>query len=232
MKPKIIQSGEIPTWLDPTLENKLDHAFNDLNVSPSERETIETFLAPLKEKDIVTLYHYQHCIKVGLLTRKIAEFMHLDQKELFYAGLLHDIGKSCIDIETLAKADLRLGGDCIWTQEDATNMEAHVIEGYNALREKLSFTADIIVRHHRFQKNSYPKELPPLPQKYSEGTKVLVDFYARLVALADVYDAFHRVNKKFGTLVHNSKSQIKDGMLKLNPELGFLVNALYDSEVF
>ena len=56
-------------------------------------------------------------------------------------------------------------------------MEAHVIEGYEKLKYKFEFTADIVAKPHSYQKNSYPKGLPKYTQEYSEGTKILIDFY-------------------------------------------------------
>lgn len=223
---------KLPEWFDATLEDKLDLTFNELKINNDKRKFIENTLEPLKEKNLVTLYHYQHCINVGMLSKSIARFMHLDQKALFYAGLLHDCGKSCIYLETLAKADVRLGSNCEWTKEDAERMESHVIEGYNILKNKLDFTAEIVVRHHRYQKNQYPKYVPQFLHDYSEGTKVLIGFYSRLVALADVYDAFHRINKKSGKISKSSDTEIKEGMLRLNSDLKFLIEDLYTSGIF
>ncbi len=225
-------TNKMPEWFDKTLESKLKYTLKELKVEEENKSKIEEILEPLKDKALVTSYHYQHCIRVGLLSKRIARFMHLEEKALFYAGLLHDCGKSCMLLETLAKADVRLESNCEWTNEDAKMMEAHVIEGYNILKEKFGFTADVVVRHHRYQNNLYPKELPPFTHEYSEKTKILIGFYARLVALADVYDALHRFNKKSDKIMKLSDREIKDSMLKLNPDLNKLTIDLYNKKIF
>jgi hypothetical protein len=52
------------------------------------------------------------------------------------------------------------------------------------------------------------------------------------LALADVYDALHRVNEKFGGLKAFSGEQVKEQMLRMNPDLVELVDELYDTGVF
>jgi len=219
---------ELP-WINISLEEKLYEIFNELSINSEEKTSVESFLAPLKYKDKISRYHYYHCIRVGIIAREIARFMHLDEKALFYSGLLHDIGKSHVCLELLAKADVRLGSNGEWTQENAKEMERHVIDGYNLLRDKFYFIAEIIVRHHKYQINDYPKELPAPLHKYSAGTEVLVGVYSRILALADVYDAIHRLNNKLNR--EPTEDEVKESLVKFSSDINFLVEDLYKHHV-
>ena len=85
------------------IEERLRWAFDEIQLPNDQRESVVAFLHPLKIKDRTT---YEHSIRVGLLARRIARFMHLDEKALLYAGLLHDISKAQTRLETLQKTKL------------------------------------------------------------------------------------------------------------------------------
>src|SRR3989338_3036609 len=199
----------LPDWHDHSLEEKLQHVFVDISISAEEKDTISHLLTPLRDKNEATHFHYQHSVRVGLLCYDIAEFMHLDKKPLFYGGLLHDLGKSCMPLELLAKADVRLSENIDWTTKDREKMKAHVTKSYQLVKaaeypEISEIIPDIVVRHHRYGRDPYPKKLPKFPAQYSEGTKTMIGFYSRIVALADVYDALHRLDQQ-----QRSKEEIK-----------------------
>ena len=77
-------------------------------------------------------------------------------------------------------------------------MEPHVKYGWDMLSGVHDCTAHIIIRHHQFGPHPYPKELPMLPE-YLGGKRETVEEAARLLALADYYDALMtRENEKNG----------------------------------
>ncbi len=206
------------------LEERLNSSFDELRISQDQRSLIVDFLAPLKNNQI-TKPHYEHSLRVGLLAKKIARFMHLDEKALLYAGLMHDLGKSKVDLDILGKTEG-------WTDEDTEKIKKHVIEGYELIKNTFNFSAEIIARHHKFQENSYPEQLPEYLNTYSAGTKASMDFYARILSIADNYDALHRVNNKFeGKKVLNSE-EIQEKMFELNPDQKKLIDDLYRTGVF
>ncbi|MBI2666278.1 HD domain-containing protein [Candidatus Woesearchaeota archaeon] len=229
------EHSALPDWNDPTLEDKLTSAYKITSISEKEKKIVQELLAPLKETHPITAFHYQHSIRVGLYAQKIASWLHLDQRELFLGGLLHDIGKSCVPLELLAKTDLRLNNkNSRWTAKDKKRMEVHVMEGYHRIKEKaqeylpLEIIADIVVRHHRYQPNPYPEQLPPFPHQYNNDTKERIQLYAQLVALADKYDALHRITK----IPPFTAEEIKEKMHHLTPETRLLVDALYQVREF
>lgn len=206
------------------LEASLEETFVGLKIAEDDRNAIKAFLAPLKEKSPITRFHYRHSIRVALLAKKIARFMHLDEKALFYAGLLHDLGKCQVALETLGKTGP-------WDKKDYTEIKAHVTEGYKTLRGRFDLTAEIILWHHRFQKNPYPAKLPKKLHKYSVGTDLLIVEYGRVLAIADVFDALHRANSKFGEERALTGLEIKEKMFELNPDRANLIRDLYNSSI-
>lgn len=212
--------------LRPTdLDVQLNEAFSELNISSGQRIKALVLLKPLKEKSPSHREHYEHSVRVGFLAKKIGQFMNLDAKALFFAGLFHDLGKQEVDTELLGKTDP-------WTEEDKRRMQAHVLAGFNILKDKFDFSAEIIVRHHMFQPNRYPQVLPPFLHDYSEGTKTIIGEYARVLALADVYDALHRENSKFGEKRRLTDQEIEEYMIEHNPDKRKLIEDLYRADIF
>jgi putative nucleotidyltransferase with HDIG domain len=209
----------------PSLEELLASAFKELGVLPEQEEAVRAFLGPLRVKSDVGRFHYEHSIRVGLLAKAIGASMGLDSKALFYAGLLHDIGKALVTHSTLGKTQS-------WTPEDSKVMESHVTDSYRLLRDKFDFTAQIAIWHHRFQPNCYPAEVPPPLHEHSTGTEVIIHFYGRLLMLADTFDAMHRVNYRDGQVVKLTPDQIHTKMVATNPDLKPLVERLYEIGVF
>lgn len=208
----------------PALGVRLGRALDELGVPGDERRALFAFSAPLREKSPITRFHYDHCIRVGLVCSAIAGFQGLDKKPALFAGFLHDIGKCQICLETLGKTD-------DWTPRDARIMKAHVMDGYRMLAGRFDFTAEIIKWHHRFQRAGYPRRLPRLLHSYCDGTKVKIAWFGRLLALADVYDALHRVNFHDGEKKVLTGEEIKAKMLLYNPDEKELVENLYKAGV-
>jgi putative nucleotidyltransferase with HDIG domain len=203
------------------MPDRLDQTLTELALEPAARQKLEQLLAPLQVRDTAT---YEHSLRVGESGRKIALFLDLEPKIAFLAGLFHDLGKLGVPLETLQKT-----GN--WTEADAEIVEDHVLHGYELLRNNFGFTAEIILLHHSFQENNYPKTLPPYLHSYSEESRRLIVEYARLLALADVYDALHRVNGKFGRRTPLSDVEVRLELEKAFPDQGDLIAALYTAQI-
>lgn len=202
------------------LDNQLEEAFEKYSVKPEDKSALLDFLSLLMSKHSVTRLHGEHSKRVGLKAAEIAEFQNLDKRALLYAGLTHDLGKCQVSLETLGKTSG-------WTDEDALAIQSHVMDGYRILMGRFDFTADTMVLHHTFQINGYPGELPPYLHPYSEETQFLIVEHGRILALADVYDALHRENDKFGEKRRLSDAEIREQMFTLNPDREKLVEDLY-----
>lgn len=204
------------TALDVELE--FEEVMDELRINEKAKQSARNFLSVLKQKSEQT---HTHSLRVGILARRIARFMHLDEKALFFAGIFHDLGKSQTSLSTLHKSNG-------WTPEDSQIMESHVTDSYRLLRDKFDFSAEIVLWHHKFQRNAYPAKLPSSLHEYSEGTRVLIQEYGRVLAIADVYDALHRKNNKFEKGDSLTDEQIKEKMLEFNSDRKELVAELYN----
>ena len=210
---------------DESLETKTRRSLHVIGISPEVQEIVFSLLAPLREKSSITHYHYNHSLRVGLICKGIADYCRLDPKPLTLAGLLHDLGKVQTNPATLGKTSG-------WTPADTEEMKCHVIDSYRILRGRLDFTAEIVVAHHYYQKNGYPSELPPPLHEYSKATRILINYLARMLSLADCYDALHRVNDKFGETRGLTPDEIQSKMMDMNPDQKYLITCLYEGGLF
>lgn len=137
--------------------------------------SIFDMLHSMRENDDTT---YTHCINVGLFCNVFAGWLRLSEEETRLAtlcGLLHDVGKLKVPDELLKKTDA-------FTEEDRIAIKAHTREGY-LLVKNLDIDSHIknaiLTHHERCDGTGYPFGL--------SGFRI--DPYAKMVAIADVYDA-------------------------------------------
>lgn len=122
---------------------------------------------------------FVHSLNVAMISHELATWLgwnEEDVEKVTLCGLLHDVGKLRVEYAILMKPG-RL------TEEERLNMQEHPILGFELL-EKCQ-TVDEHVRnaamqhHERYDGSGYPCGL--------EGKQI--DKFARVVAIADVYDA-------------------------------------------
>jgi putative two-component system response regulator len=137
--------------------------------------TITTISQILEAKDPYTA---GHLIRVGNLALALAKRLNLtlsQQRSIYYAGYLHDIGKLLVPAEILSKPGKLTKGEYALIQE-------HVTASYNLVKN-IDFpwnVADIIHQHHeRMDGSGYPLGL--------KGNEIL--FESRILAVADVMEA-------------------------------------------
>ncbi len=138
-------------------------------------QVIETLVGTIDAKD---KYTNGHSVRVAKYSRMIAERLGKNQeecKQIYYVGLLHDIGKIGIPDEIISKPS-RL------TDEEFAVIKTHPEVGYNLL-SKLSKIENVSVgahyHHERYDGKGYPEGL-----KGEEIPEI-----ARIIAVADTYDA-------------------------------------------
>lgn len=121
---------------------------------------------------------YVHCLNVSLISTVFAKWLNLSPEEVKLAsicGLLHDIGKLKIPEEIISKPSKL-------TEREFNIIKKHPIEGYNILKNQdidAHIKRTALMHHEKYDGSGYPLGL--------KGDKI--DFYARLVTIADVYDA-------------------------------------------
>lgn len=148
-----------------------------LSLLSSEDKFINVFdmLNNMREMDDMA---YVHSMNVGLICNIFARWLRMNEEDIKTAtlcGLLHDIGKLKIP-ESILKKPGRL------TEWELGIVRTHPKEGYNILfnapvNEHVKNAA--LMHHERCDGSGYPLNL----------TSNQIDSFAKIVAIADVYDA-------------------------------------------
>ena len=73
------------------------------------------------------------------------------------------------------------------------------------------FTAEVILRHHQYQKNPYPAILPPLPEQFDNPiTRSKIKLYSLLLSICDFDEAYHaRKNHKYDSQPSNTADYLQ-----------------------
>lgn len=166
-------------------------------------------------------YTYTHSVNVALYSMMIARWMDLEEEEIkdvIKAGLLHDIGKARIPKWILDKKGPL-------TEAEFEKIKEHPLIGYELCGEVDSIKSDIkeavLLHHEKMDGSGYPQEVG------SED----IGLYAKIVAVADVYDAMtsERPYKKRQTPFRVFK-EIRDseyGKLDIEVKNAFLWNMAF-----
>ncbi|MBU5592193.1 HD-GYP domain-containing protein [Clostridium sp. MSJ-4] len=124
-------------------------------------------------------YTYQHCVNVAVLSLILGIQLQLNKYDLLdlcVGALVHDIGKSFVPAEVLFKPGPL-------NDQELLIMQEHVTKGYDYLRGVLAISSKsriIALQHHeKYDGSGYPEQ--------RKGTEI--NYLARIVAIADVYDA-------------------------------------------
>lgn len=123
-------------------------------------------------------YTTDHSEQVATLALRIGERMQLDDTELqdlYYASLLHDVGKAIIPNTILNKKDPL-------TLEEFNEIKTHPVIGYQATKDlkNLSSISKYIRHHHeRYDGFGYPAQL--------KGKEI--PLLSRIISVVDAYDA-------------------------------------------
>lgn len=121
---------------------------------------------------------YVHCMNVALICNVFARWLRLSEDEIRTAtisGLLHDIGKTKIP-DSIIKKPGKL------TEKEYAIVKKHPQEGYHMIQDSALNTSirnAVLMHHERCDGSGYPFGIA--------GNKI--EPYAKIVAIADVYDA-------------------------------------------
>lgn len=173
------------------------------------KETVNALLQKVMENEAVMLqltgirdidnYTYMHSIDVCIYSVILGKKLGYEQGPLVELGMgaiLHDIGKCKVPMEILQKPGKL-------TEDEFQEMKFHTLYGGEIIERVYGMNANIAniayQHHERWDGSGYPAGL--------SGDKI--DPFARIVALADVYDALtsDRVYKK-KDLPHNAAEYV------------------------
>lgn len=163
-----------------TVQSNIELIYNNFQLKSEIELTQENiFIALAETVESISKGSKEHLIAVKNITRLICEQLGFSEKEAILvsgASVAHDIGKIAIPERILQK-------NGILTDQEREMMKRHIIYGYNILSQSsndfMDAAAVIAYQHH---------------EKY-DGTGYLkfkgeqIHIYARIVAVADVFDA-------------------------------------------
>lgn len=153
----------------------LHHALNLLEDDMGFPNNVFTMLQNMRQYDDQT---HAHCMNVALICNVFARWMRMSKEDIELAtmcGMLHDVGKLAIPDSILRKPS-KLTGD------EYSVVKTHCLEGYNILKQHPidpHIMNAALMHHERWDGSGYPLGV--------SGAKI--DKFARMVAIADVYDA-------------------------------------------
>ncbi len=124
-------------------------------------------------------YTFTHSINVFLLSIALGSALGLDKNRLHDLGnsaLFHDIGKTLIPKKILNKKTML-------TDFEFALIKTHTTKGYLYAKEKLSIPEaslpGILQHHEKYDGSGYPSRIK----------QENIDIFARIISIADVYDA-------------------------------------------
>ena len=123
-------------------------------------------------------FTYMHSMNVALICNVFAKWLGMSEKDvdiLTLCGLLHDIGKLKIPDNIIRKPDKL-------SPAEYNIIKTHSLQGYNILKDKNideNVKQCALMHHERCDGSGYPLGL----------TDSKINSYAKIVAIADVYDA-------------------------------------------
>lgn len=156
------------------IDNILQPVFNTID-SLESKISVFAMMQNMRDYDDAT---YVHCVNVALICNIFSKWLNFSEEETKIAtacGLLHDIGKLTIEKDIIQKPG-RL------TDDEYEIIKQHTIAGYNLLKNyhiDLHIKNAALLHHERCDGSGYPYGL----------VRNQIDSYAKMVAIADVYDA-------------------------------------------
>lgn len=139
------------------------------------RFSVFDMLQNMRQYDDLT---YAHCLNVALICNVFAGWLHLPPEEVELAtvcGVFHDIGKLCIPDEIVKKPGKL-------TPKEFKTIQTHAMEGYRILQNQNindHIKNAALMHHERCDGSGYPFGF------HSNQ----IDKFAKIVSIADVYDA-------------------------------------------
>lgn len=174
--------GEFRTTLDSIVSNvqevnteKLLADVSKILYQSSTQIELFNMLHCIRQYDDTT---YIHSLNVALICNIIGKWLHFspdDLEAITLSGLLHDLGKLMIPSSIITKPSKL-------TDEEFNTIKTHTLRGYNLLKNKkidLRIKNAALMHHERCDGSGYP---------YGFSSNQ-IDPFAKLVAIADVYDA-------------------------------------------
>ena len=179
----------------------------------------QTATALVNAIDAKDEYTHGHSSRVAEYSRKIAEYSGMSKEEceeVYYAALLHDVGKIGIPGDIINKAGKL-------TDEEYEKIKKHPALGAQILRSITEFPSLSIganFHHERYDGRGYPEKL----------TGEDIPRYARIISVADAYDAMTSKRSYRETIPQSAVREeiVKGAGTQFDPEYAKIMQHLID----
>ncbi|MFG6326975.1 MAG: HD domain-containing protein [Lachnospiraceae bacterium] len=180
---------------------------------------VTTIARTIDARDRYTNGHSQRVAKYAMeLARRMGKTEN-EQKEIYYAALLHDVGKIHVPDAIIHKPSKL-------SEEEFAHIRLHPISGYYILKDIDEM--DMIARgsrwhHERYDGNGYPNGLA------GEG----IPEVARIIGVADAYDAMTS-NRSYRQIMPQEKvrEEIENGKgTQFDPQIADIMLEMIDEDV-
>ncbi len=180
---------------------------------------VTTIARTIDARDRYTNGHSQRVAKYAMeLARRMGKTEN-EQKEIYYAALLHDVGKIHVPDAIIHKPSKL-------SEEEFAHIRLHPISGYYILKDIDEM--DMIARgsrwhHERYDGNGYPNGLA------GEG----IPEVARIIGVADAYDAMTS-NRSYRQIMPQEKvrEEIENGKgTRFDPQIADIMLEMIDEDV-
>jgi response regulator RpfG family c-di-GMP phosphodiesterase len=205
-----------------SLEDLLGADISEVCITPLERDLVDEYLTMLEGKDRVT---YEHSLRVEILAHRVGKYIktkgfygRFNLEEFFFASVFHDIGKIGVD------SDLFSLPPELFDQSCRDRMKCHPVFSYHIIKPTHPVAAGIALRHHLYQNDPYPEELPPGALEYPAFELRDMEYHAKVLAIVDTYDSIYSGK---GPEENRNPDYIKGILLKKFPELNELIEGLF-----
>lgn len=196
------------------LEQENNRKLDDMN-----HKIIQALAKTIDAKD---RYTNGHSLRVAEYSREIARRLNKSPKEqevIYYAGLLHDVGKIRIPVEVINKP-----GDL--TDAEYEQIKIHPVTGYHILKDIFDdpyIKNGAKFHHERYDGKGYPNGL-----KRDNIPEV-----ARIIGVADAYDAMAS-NRSYRKYLPQQviRSEIENGKeTQFDPDIANIMLQMIDEDV-
>ena len=196
------------------MEAKSYERIEDMN-----QKVIRALVRTIDAKD---RYTNGHSVRVAEYSKEIAKRMKKSKKEqdiVYYAGLLHDIGKIRVPEEVINKPGKL-------TDEEYDQIKLHPVTSYHILKdiyEDKQISMGAKFHHERYDGNGYPNGL--------KGNNI--PEMARIIGVADTYDAMTS-NRSYRKALPQDivRSEIEKGKgTQFDPQIADVMLTMIDEDV-
>jgi len=195
------------------LENDSNKRVDEMN-----KKIIRALVKTIDAKD---RYTNGHSLRVAEYSREIAKRMNKsekEQEEIFYAGLLHDVGKIRVPAAVINKAGKL-------TDEEYEKIKIHPVTSYHILKDiydDKTIALGAKFHHERYDGKGYPNGL--MAENIPE--------IARIISVADTYDAMAS-NRSYRKALPQDivRSEIEKGKCtQFDPEIADIMLQMIDED--